>query len=136
VPSDPAGALQWAIDHVQSAGWLIWVLAAVVGWAIRRQQKSLARTAVARSRMQQPAMAAAPVASVAPPRPYPAAPVPPPPSAAFSAAPARPTVVPPGDPPRSRPGQSGVLRGAFGDPAHARTAVILAEILASPVALR
>jgi hypothetical protein len=133
---DAADSLQWAISHVGGAVWLLAVLGGIVSWAAKRQKAALARRmAFARPAMQ-PAgtVVAAPAAVTA--RSAQAAPPPPvQPRAAFvRPAPAR-AVVAPGDPPPAAL-SSPVLRGAFADSAHARTAVILAEVLAPPVALR
>jgi hypothetical protein len=132
---DAADSLQWAISHAGGAIWLIAIVGGMVRWAARKQKALLARQAArARQALQPPASAAA-----APP-PVPAlqsvqAPPPPQPRAVFvRPGPAR-AVVAPGDPPPAA-ASSPVLRGAFGDAAHARTAVILAEVLAPPVALR
>jgi hypothetical protein len=131
---DAADSLQWAISHVGGAVWLLAVLGGIVSWAAKRQKAALARRmAFARPAMQPPgAVVAAPPA--APPRSV-QAPPPVQPRAVFvRPAPAR-AVVAPGDPPPTALA-SPVLRGAFADSAHARTAVILAEVLAPPVALR
>jgi hypothetical protein len=137
VPSDPASALQWAFDHGQEVIWIFGTIAGTIGWIVSRQRKWLARAAAARARTAQPAAMVGPVAAarVAPPpvQPSPAAP---PRSSTAWTAPSRPAVAPSAAPALNRPSGSGVFRGAFGDPAHARTAVILAEVLAPPVALR
>ncbi len=145
MPTDPASALQWAIDHARSAGWLFWLLAAAVGWSIRRQQKSLVRTVGARPLPQRPAVAPVPIAAAG----VVSAPPPAPPPTPVSIAPsvvadpasmpirvAVPATTLPADQPPARPLASFVFRDAFGDPSHARTAVILSELLAPPVALR
>jgi hypothetical protein len=129
---DAADSLQWAVSHVGGAIWLIAIVGGVVSWAARKQKALLARQAArARQALQPPASAAAP-----PPAPQSIqAPPPVQPRAVFARpAPAR-AAVAPGDPPAAA-ASSPVLRGAFGDSAHARTAVILAEVLAPPVALR
>jgi len=133
---DAADSLQWAISHVGTAVWLLAVLGGIVSWAAKRQKAALARQAVVTRRALQPpgpgTVAAAPAA--APPQSV-QAPPPPQPRAVFvRPGPAR-AVAAPGDPPPAAL-SSPVLRGAFGDAAHARTAVILAEVLAPPVALR
>jgi hypothetical protein len=128
---DAADSLQWAVSHVGGAVWLIAVLGGVVSWVAKRQKAALARqTALARRALQpSAAVAAAPAASAQ------TAPAPAQPRAVFVRPGAARAVVAPGDPPPAAL-SSPVLRGAFADSAHARTAVILAEVLAPPVALR
>jgi len=132
--ADAADSLQWALGHAGGVIWLIAVVGGLVSWVAKKQRAGLARqTALARRAIQPPgvvpvATAAAPPQSVVSPPPNQ------PRAVAFRPAPPR-AVVAPGDP---QPAglSSPVLRGAFGDAAHARTAVILAEVLAPPVALR
>jgi hypothetical protein len=128
---DAADSLQWAIGHVGGAIWLIAVLGGLVSWAAKRQKAALARQAALTRRATQP-----PASAAAPPAPQRVqAPPPVQPRAVFARPAAGRAVVGPGDPLPAAP-SSPVLRGAFGDSAHARTAVILAEVLAPPVALR
>jgi hypothetical protein len=126
---DAATSLQWALDHAGSAVWLLVFLGGLVGWASKKQRKALARSAALTRPATQPPGAVAYAAPAAPAAPR----------ATVSAMPPRTAAVRPAaasmDAVVVRPG-SPVLHGAFGDPAHARTAVILAEVLAPPVALR
>ncbi len=133
--ADAADSLQWAISHAGGAIWLIAVLGGLVSWVAKRQKATLARqAALTRRALQPPGTVAAAPAAAAPPRSVAAPPPVQPRTIPIRPAPAR-TVSAPGDPPPAALA-SPVLRGAFGDSAHARTAVILAEILAPPVALR
>jgi hypothetical protein len=130
---DAADSLQWAVSHVGGAVWLIAVLGGVVSWVAKRQKAALARqTALSRRRALQPS---ATVAASPQTAPAPTASAPAQPRAVFVRPGAARAVVAPGDPPPAAL-SSPVLRGAFADSAHARTAVILAEVLAPPVALR
>jgi hypothetical protein len=123
------------MDHAQHFSWLFWTVAAIFGWVVSRQRKGLARrTAAARPTMRPPAAVAAPVVVAAPPARPPYAPPPSPPIVRTFAP--RAGIAAPMDAPPARSPASAVLRGAFGDPSHARTAVILSEVLAPPVALR
>jgi hypothetical protein len=133
---DATDSLQWAVSHVGGAVWLIAVLGGVVSWVAKRQKAALARqTALARRALQPSAVVAAAPAASPQNAPAPTAPAPAQPRAVFVRPGAARAGVAPGDPlPADL--SSPVLRGAFADSAHARTAVILAEVLAPPVALR
>jgi hypothetical protein len=121
--------------------WLVVVIIAVV-WGQMRKLGSNVRTVQAGQEARLAAMQAAadaamvsappPVAASAPPRPSPAAPAPPrrPMPGLVTAQPTPPV------PPIPVTSTRTFLRAAFGDPAHARHAVILAEVLAPPPALR
>jgi hypothetical protein len=123
--------------------WLVVVIIAVV-WGQLRKLGSNVRAMQASQQAQLAAMQAAADAAAAAPSP-PAAASAPPPRPAAAPAPPRPlphlVSVQPAAPATPGPGipvssTRAFLRGAFGDPAHARHAVILAEILAKPPALR
>ena len=134
IPDDIGSALRWAIDNSGIAIWLVVIVfGAIFGNRAKRRRQVAARrvampgpppVTVASSAASAPAVTApAPSSSYAPvpqAAAYPAPPLP------------RPVTVPDPAPVVRRSG----LLGAFGDPAHARTAVILSELLAPPVALR
>lgn len=143
--SDPVG---WLLSHLASAGWLIWIVVLVVVAAVNAQRKALGRGGAIARRPQPMRVSSAAVTST-PAAPPPAAAAPPPPRPAsvtaspdgsivvtpqagrvFAAPPSAASAVP------ARPAVALALGGAFGDPAHARTAVVLSELLAPPVALR
>ena len=129
IPHDVESAFRWALENSGSAIWFIAILAGLFGFgrAKRKQQQRLTRAAMPGPppvTVMQPA---------APPLGAPASGYPPPsrvqPRAVAAVAAATPA-----------PAATGITRsgllGAFGDPAHARTAVVLSELLAPPVALR
>jgi hypothetical protein len=124
--------------------WLVVVIVAVVWGQLRKlgtnvramqasQQAQLAADA-GRSGRSRGRPCAAPRRTRRPPPPA-AAPAPPrrPLPSLASVQPAPPVAAAPGAPVSST---RAFLRGAFGDPAHARHAVILAEVLSKPNALR
>jgi hypothetical protein len=125
--------------------WLVVVIVAVV-WGQLRKLGSNVRAMQASQQARLAAMQAAADAAAAgaPPPAAAYAPASPPPGAA-PAPPRRPlpslASVQPAPPPTPGPGipvssTRAFLRGAFADPAHARHAVILAEVLSKPNALR
>ncbi|MBV8750484.1 MAG: hypothetical protein JO103_12320 [Candidatus Eremiobacteraeota bacterium] len=147
--ADPSDVFGWALNHARDIWWLIAVVIGLIAWTNKRLgafRRASARatgaqgpTASAQRTMEeavrralagdgQPAQAApqpAATAQAAPKPPQPARPVQSPRSAVVVAEPVTPTI-----PVRQ------TLAEAFGDPAHARTAVILAEVLAPPLAMR
>jgi|GEM_PF-6856572 len=168
MPSDPAEALKWAMNHSGHAWWVIGAIAAGVAWTNKRLRDWNRRNTIAAGRAQ----LAPPAQAAAAPRAAPSATTP----AAYTAAPsyaasgytAQPAYAAPkagaSQPAASSsrklhregaPAQRGVtpvarsvdvppatasgmwtLAGAFGDPAHARTAIVVAEVLGPPVGLR
>jgi hypothetical protein len=129
--TDIGGAFAWAMDHM---GVVIWAIAIIGGTIFGNRAKRRRQQQATRVVMPGPA----PV-TVAPPAPPPVAAAAPannfPPSSRPQ--PRAVTPVAPGTPVAAGAltARSGLL-GAFADPAHARTAVVLAELLAPPVALR
>ena len=131
IPHDVESAFRWALENSGSAIWFIAILAGLFGFgrSRRKQQQRLTRAAMPGP----PAGTAMPTAAPALGAPATTANYPPPsrvppravaPVAAGTPAPAVARIT------------RGGLLGAFGDPAHARTAVVLSELLAPPVALR
>lgn len=126
--TDIEGAFRWALDHM---GVAIWAIAIIGGTIFGNRAK--------RRRQQRAVMPGPPPVTVAPSAPPPVAAAAPaynfPPSS--RAQPRAVTPVTAGTPAAAGAliARSGLL-GAFADPAHARTAVILSELLAPPVALR
>jgi hypothetical protein len=166
LPSDPLEALNWAWDHSGHAWWLVVAVAAAVGWVNKRlrdwNRRNAPVTAPPRKAAAKAVPAAAPAAAsastayaaapsyaaagyVAQPA-YaapPAAPKPHAPSRKVhrEAAPAQQqrAVTPAArsvDVPAPAASGRWTLAGAFGDPAHARTAIVVAEVLGPPVGLR
>ena len=123
--------------------WLVVVIVAVVWGQLRKlgtnvramQASQQAQLAAAQAAADAAAAGPARAAASAPPPPPAAAPAPPrrPPPNVMAVQPAPPVAAAPGAPVSST---RTFLRGAFGDPAHARHAVILAEVLSKPNALR
>jgi hypothetical protein len=166
LPSDPLEALTWAWDHSGHAWWLVVAVAAAAGWVNKRLREWSRRNALpvappakASAARRPAAAAAAPAATVstyaaAPSyaaagyvaQPAYAAPAAAPKSHAPSRkvhrdAPAQPqrAVTPAArsvDVPSPAASGRWTLAGAFGDPAHARTAIVVAEVLGPPVGLR
>jgi len=149
-PSDPVEVLKWAAHHWGDAWWLIGAIAAGMAWTSKRLGDWRRRNAVAVTARPRAAallyqapfrQAPGPAAQPAPARPAP-------PAATHPAsashrprrepAPAQRATAPIARSVNVPPPASGAwtLSSAFGDPAHARTAVIVAEVLGPPVALR
>jgi hypothetical protein len=154
-PSDPADALRWALNHGGDFWWVWGAIAAGIAWTSKRMRDwsrrnadpaALAARAKARAALMaalSPAAAARPAAAAQPASaapPQQAAPVARQPyrqaaPAQRAATPvARSVNVPAGG--AAAPAGAWTLTGAFGDPAHARTAIVLAEVLGPPLALR
>ena len=120
---------------------LIWVFPVLLGlFAVLRKSGGLKRGVESfRQQILEAQQAAQAAQGAAPRTPQPAAALPPPSQRAMRRpvpAPA-PSVVLPAAAARTGPAPEGrSVLAAFADPSHARTAVILAEILAPPVALR
>jgi len=145
---DPSNVFGWALDHAQDVWWLVAIVIGLVAWtnkrlgafrrasaraaatpgpagSAQRTMEEAVRRALAGERPTQATPQAVTPAQAAPKPPQPARPAQVPRSAllvADAAAPAPPV--------------RQTLVEAFGDPAHARTAVILAEVLAPPLAMR
>ena len=160
LPSDPLDALNWAWNHSDRAWWVIGAIAAGVGWTSkrlrdwnRRNTPVTAQSPTAAAAKPGPAAAAASTYAAAPS--YTAA--------GYTAQPAyaAPAAAPPQHAPARKLHREGgpaqrapapvarsvdvppavasgrwTLTGAFGDPAHARTAIIVAEVLGPPLGLR
>lgn len=133
IPHDAESAFRWALENSGTAIWFIAILAGLFGFgrSKRRQQQRLA----ARAMMPGP-----PPVTMAPPAAPPVSPAasgynPPPPSRTIQPRAVAPVAAGTPVTAAARVARSGLL-GAFADPAHARTAVVLSELLAPPVALR
>jgi hypothetical protein len=154
LPSDPVEALKWAFSHSGDAWWIIGAIAGGIAWTSKRLGDWNRRNALAvRAGANKAAAAAMPAAAPAPPYQAssyaaPAAYTAPPAAAPSPAASAPrrfdrdPAPVRRAATPFARsvdvpvPTGSWTVGAAFGDPASARTAVIVAEILGPPVGLR
>jgi hypothetical protein len=163
LPSDPADAVKWAFNHVDSVWWIWGAIAVGIAWTNKRLRDwnrrnadptVLAARAKARAALiaaLSPAVAAAGGRVAAPPSPAPAAPAAPTaagagrkhrhPAQAPTPPPPQRSVTPVArsvDVPAAAAAATGTwtLAGAFGDPAHARTAIVIAEALGPPLALR
>jgi hypothetical protein len=160
LPSDPLEALSWAWDHSGHAWWLVVGVAAAIGWTNKRLREWNRRNApvtvppVKAAAKPGPVAAAASTYSAAPSytaagytaQPAYAAPAAAPPPHAPSrklhreSAPAQRAATPAARsvdvPAPAAPSGRWTLAGAFGDPAHARTAIVVAEVLGPPVGLR
>ncbi len=132
---DAASSLQWAVDNAGSAVWLL----ALLGRRRRLGREASAQGAGAhgdgrssgRCRRREPSPPGREAAAAAQSARGGSA------AAAAARLHRRRTAVASLDVPVAvQSVSSRVLREAFGDPAHARAAVILAEVLAPPVALR
>jgi hypothetical protein len=165
VPNDPLEALNWAWNHSEHAWWVMGAVGVWLAWINKRLKTwkrrnglpmgpsnaakpaaapppSPASSSAAQSYAAAPSYSASAYAAqpayAAPPaaKPNPAA------SASRKlhrdAAPAQRTAAPAARSVDVPAGAAGgpILGGAFGDPAHARTAMVLAEVLGPPVALR
>jgi hypothetical protein len=126
--TDIEGAFRWATDHM---GVVIWAIAIIGGTIFGNRAK--------RRRQQRVAMPGPPPVTVAPSAPPPVAAAAPtnnfPPSTRAQPRAVTPVAVGAPVAEGALAARSGLL-GALGDPAHARMAVILSELLAPPVALR
>jgi hypothetical protein len=162
VPSDPVDALNWAWHHVNGSWWLIGLLGVGIAWTRKRLSDWNRRNALVTGRQTPAAPAQVAKAQPAPaPASYAAAPsyaaaayaaqpayaaparaaTPPAPARKLhrEGAPAQRAVTPVGrsvDVPVAAASGRWTLAGAFGDPAHARTAIVVAEVLGPPVGLR
>ena len=158
LPSDPLEALRWALNHTDAGWWLIGLVGAGIAWSSKRMREWRRRNALLTgpaTKAAAPAGAAATQASTytaAPSyaaagytaQPAYAAPPPQPPHGKVrthrdSAPPPQRVVAPVArsvDVPVSAASGSWTLAGAFGDPTHARTAIVVAEVLGPPVGLR
>ena len=166
LPSDPLEALRWALNHSDAGWWAIGLIGAGIAWSTKRMREwsrrntlvtgPAAKAAVpaARAAPAAPAAAAAATYTAAPSyaaagyTAQPAYAAPPPASQSQhakarkqrEAAPAAQRTVAPVarsiDVPVPVATGSWTLAGAFGDPAHARTAIVIAEVLGPPVGLR
>ena len=158
LPSDPLEALHWAWNHSGYAWWVIGAIAAGVGWTSKRLGEWNRRNSLATARPPEAASkpkpaAAASTYAAAPSyaaagyiaQPAYAAPVAAAPAHAPSrklhreTAPGQRAVAPVArsvDVPTATASGRWTLAGAFGDPAHARTAIVVAEVLGPPVGLR
>jgi hypothetical protein len=157
-PSDPGDALKWALNHSGDFWWVWGAIAAGIAWTSKRMRDwnrrnpadpaVLAARAKARAALMSalaPAVAARQGAAPASAAPAPPAPVsqaaPPARKMQRQPAPAQRAVTPIArsmDVPTTARATAGSwsLLGAFGDPAHARTAIVVAEVLGPPVGLR
>jgi hypothetical protein len=162
LPSDPLEALNWAWSHSDRAWWVIGLIAAGIAWSSKRMREWNRRNApatvpgpmMAAATAAKPAAASASVYAAAPSyaaagytaQPAYAAPTaapkPPAPSRKLhrDGGPAQQRAATPAArsmdvPPLVASGRW-TLSGAFGDPAHARTAIVVAEVLGPPVGLR
>jgi hypothetical protein len=155
LPSDPLEALNWAWNHSGHAWWVIAAIAAGVGWTSKRLRDWNRRNTLVTAPSS--AAAATPIRAAAAASTYAAAPSYT--AAGYTAQPAY--AAPPQHAPSRKLHREGApaqrapapvarsvdvppaaasgrwtLTGAFGDPAHARTAIIVAEVLGPPVARR
>ena len=164
LPSDPLEAMRWALNHSDAGWWAVGLIGAGIAWSTKRMREWNRRNALltgpaAKAAAKAPATAAPAAAATAT---YTAAPsyaaagytaqpayAAPPPGAQNQhakarkqreAAPAPQRAVAPVarsvDVPVPAATGSWTLSGAFGDPAHARTAIVIAEVLGPPVGLR
>ena len=152
-PSDPGDALKWAFNHLGEFWWVWGAIAAGIAWTSKRMSDWNRRNAADPAALAERAKArAALLAALAPAvaarqgavPPAPAAPAPqaaPPARKLQQPAPPQRAVTPVArsmDVPTTARATTGSwsLLDAFGDPAHARTAIIVAEVLGPPVGLR
>lgn len=166
LPNDPGEALRWATDHTRAATWLFAFVIGAIVWTMKRMGDWNRRNAAAQAPGVPPLVAAVERAAAAKagpaaqlyqaaaayasqsstPATYKAAPAYAPQAASASThrrpAPAQRAATPAArsvDVPRAAPARAAerwTLVGAFGDPGHARTAIVIAEVLGPPVALR
>jgi len=142
---DPSSLVNWLIAHQRDVIWLVAIALGSAGWLSKRLRARPLGGAAPSSRASdvlaglrvalaaaQNAKAQGPAATSGGAARRPAPPPPRAPSAPSApVAPARPRVAA-----VARPARRSPVLDAFRDPAGARTAVILAEILAPPVGLR
>jgi hypothetical protein len=162
LPNDPLDALKWAMNHSGDAWWVVGLIIAGIAWTMKRLRAWSARNTVVTSAPATPPAAASParpavmtISSYAAAPSYAAAGytaqpayAAPPPATSSQAparklqretAPARRAATPAArsvDVPGPAATGRWTLAGAFGDPAHARTAIVIAEVLGPPVGLR
>jgi hypothetical protein len=163
LPSDPLEALKWALNHTDAGWWAIGLIGAGIAWSTKRMREWSRRNALVTGPA---ATTAAPVAAATPAamtaatytaapsyaaagytaQPAYAAPPPAPLSQHGKARKHREAAAVPQrvvapvarsiDVPVQTATGSWTLAGAFGDAAHARTAIVIAEVLGPPVGLR
>ena len=158
LPSDPLEAIKWAMNHSDAGWWIVGIIGAGIAWTTKRLREWNRRNVLLTGPAAKAAATAAPAAPAA--STYTAAPSYT--AAGYTAQPAyaapapgsrqphKPrihrdtaqperTVAPVArsvDVPGRTPTGAWTLAGAFGDPAHARTAIVIAEVLGPPVGLR
>ena len=163
LPSDPLEALKWAMNHSDTGWWVVGLVGAGIAWSSKRLREWSKRNSLSLGVKPAPVPPPAPPPSNVQPGSgatyaaapsyaaagYTAQPAYAAPAAAATsthaqkrhreAAQAQRGVAPVArsvDVPVQTATGAWTLAGAFGDPSHARTAVVIAEVLGPPVGLR